>query len=228
MKKYFNVLRKCPLFLNVADENLISILSCFGATVVRFSKKETILSEGEPAKYIGIVLSGAVQIVQVDYFGNRNILTNIEPSGVFAESFTCAGLETMPMDVVAREDTEVMLIDCMRITRQCSNACDFHRQIIYNLMKIVAMKNIIFHQKLEVISKRTTREKLMAYLVMQAKKNKSAAFEIPYDRQELADYLGVDRSGLSVEIGKLCKEGVIKNRRKWFEVLKVLESVGED
>ena len=92
--------------------------------------------------------------------------------------------------------------------------------MIYNLMKLVAMKNIIFHQKIEIISKRSTREKLMTYLVMQAKKNRSATFEIPYDRQELADFLGVDRSGLSVEIGKLCKEGFIQNRRKWFKVIK--------
>ena len=220
MKKYYEVLRKCPLFMDISDENLTSILTCLDATVKIYEKKETIFSEGEPAKYIGIVLSGAVQIVQVDYLGNRNIVANIEAAELFGESFACAGVEAIPMDVVAREDTEVLLIDCLRITQTCSSACEFHRRMIYNLMKLVAMKNIIFHQKIEIISKRSTREKLMTYLVMQAKKNRSATFEIPYDRQELADFLGVDRSGLSVEIGKLCKEGFIQNRRKWFKVIK--------
>lgn len=220
MEKYFEVLRKCPLFMGISDENLISILVCLGATMKTYEKKETIFSEGEPAKYIGIVLSGAVQIVQMDYLGNRNIVANIEAAELFGESFACAGVEAIPMDVVAREDTEVLLIDCLRITQTCSSACEFHRRMIYNLMKLVAMKNIIFHQKIEIISKRSTREKLMTYLVMQAKKNKSTIFEIPYDRQELADFLGVDRSGLSVEIGKLCKEGFIQNKRKWFKVIK--------
>lgn len=219
MQKYFEVLRKCPLFLGVADKNLIPILSCLGATVTKYVKKEIIFSEGESAEYIGIVLSGAVQIVQVDYFGNRNIVANVEVAELFGESFACAGVDSIPMDVVAREDTDVLLIDCLRITQTCSNACEFHRQMIYNLMKLVAMKNIIFHQKIEIISKRTTREKLMTYLVMQAKKNRSAIFEIPYDRQELADFLGVDRSGLSVEIGKLCKEGVIRSKKRWFEIV---------
>lgn len=219
MKKYFEVLRKCPLFMGISDENLISILVCLGATMKTYEKKETIFSEGEPAKYIGIVLSGAVQIVQVDYLGNRNIVANIEAAELFGESFACAGVEAIPMDVVAREDTEVLLIDCLRITQTCSSACEFHRRMIFNLMKLVAMKNIIFHQKIEIISKRSTREKLMTYLVMQAKKNKSATFEIPYDRQELADFLGVDRSGLSVEIGKLCKEGMIWSKKRWFEIV---------
>lgn len=219
MKKYFEVLRKCPLFANISDENLIPILSCLGATVAKYEKKETIFSEGEPAKYIGIVLSGAVQIVQVDYFGNRNIVANVEVTELFGESFVCAGIVAIPVDVVAREDTEVLLIDCLRITQTCSNACEFHRQMIYNLMKMIARKNIVFHQKIEIVSKRTTREKLMTYLIMEAKKNKSTAFEIPYDRQELADFLGVDRSGLSATIGTLCREGVIRSKRRWFEIV---------
>jgi len=220
MKIYFEVLRRCPLFVNIADENLIPIISCLKATVEKYERKEAIFSEGERAKYIGIVLSGAVQIVQVDYFGNRNIVENIEAAELFGESFACAGTAAIPVDVVASEETEVLLIDCFRITKTCSNACEFHRQIIYNLMKMVSIKNIVFHQKIEIISKRTTKEKLMTYLLMQAKKNRSAVFEIPYNRQELADFLGVDRSGLSVEIGKLCKEGVIRSQKRWFEILK--------
>lgn len=219
MKKYFEVLRKCPLFHDITDENLGAMLGCLGAKVMSFNKKETVISEGNPAKYIGIVLSGTVQIVRLDYLGNRSIVTNVEPSELFGESFACAGIKAIPVDVIASEDTEILLIDCIRLTQQCSNACDFHRQMIYNLMKVVAIKNLMLHQRIEITSKRSTREKLMTYLLLQAKKYKSNCFEIPYDRQELADYLEVDRSGLSAEISRLRKEGVLKSRRNQFELI---------
>ena len=219
MKKYFEILRKCSLFDNIADENLIAMLGCLGATVKSFHKKEMIIAEGEPAIYIGILLTGVAQIEQTDYYGNRSIVAGLQPSELFGESFACAGVKTMPVDVVANEDTEIMFIDCLRITQSCSNACEFHRQMIYNLMKVVATKNLVFHQKIAITSKRSTREKLMAYLLLQAKKNDSNSFEIPYDRQGLADYLEVERSGLSVEISKLRKEGMIECQRNHFKLL---------
>lgn len=218
MKKYFNVLRKCPLFNGISDENLTAMLGCLQAKLREFSRKENIFAEGDPAGYMGIVLSGTVQIVRQDYFGNRSIIGMAEPGDLFAESFACAGAAEMPVDVVASEDAEVLLIHQNRISNPCSSACDFHKQMIFNLMKIIAAKNIAMNQKLEITSKRSTREKLMAYLLMQAKKNGSSKFIIPYDRQELADFLGVDRSGLSAEISKLRAEGVICCHRNQFEI----------
>ena len=219
MKKYFNVLRKCPLFFHIADEDLIPILGCIGARVVSYKKNETIVAEESAAKNIGIVLSGSVQIIQVDYYGNRSIVSTAEPSEVFGEAFACAQVKSIPVNIIADEDSQIMFVDCMRVLGACSNACEFHRQMIYNLMKDLAMKNIMFHQKISVTSKRSTREKLMAYLLLQAKKNGSDSFDIPYDRQELADYLEVDRSGLSAEIGKMRKEGIIETRKNHFELL---------
>lgn len=219
MKKYFDILRKCSLFNNIADENLISMLACLGATVEIYGKKEIIIEEGEEARYIGIVLSGSAQIVKIDYFGNRSIVSEIEPSEMFGESFSCAGVKAIPINVIANEQSEIMLIDCERVMHPCSNACDFHQQIIFNLMKIMATKNIMFHQKIEITSERTTREKLMAYLMLQAKKWNSNSFQIPFDRQELADYLQVDRSGLSAEISKMRNEGILKSHKNHFELL---------
>lgn len=219
MKKYFEVLRKCPLFNNIEDENLIELLGCLGAKVECYGKKETIIAEGNPAKYLGIVLKGSVQVIRIDYYGNRSIVTGAAPSEVFAEAFACAEVKSIPINVIANELCEIMLIDCCRILHSCSNACGFHQQMIFNLMKDVATKSIIFHQKLEIISKRSTREKLMAYLLLFAKKIGRNSFDIPFDRQELADYLEVDRSGLSAEISKLRKEGIISSNRKHFELL---------
>ena len=218
MKKYFEILRKCPLFSEIESDDLMPLLGCLRAEAKSYGKKEVIISEGEAARYVGIVLSGSVQIEMGDYYGNRTILSSAEPSELFAESFACAEVKSIPINVVASENCQVMLIDCRRIMHSCTNACNFHSQMIFNLMRIVATKNIIFHQKIEITSKRTTREKLMAYLMFQAKRAKQSRFEIPFDRQELADYLGVDRSGLSAEISRLKAEGVINCRKNQFEL----------
>lgn len=219
MKKYLKILKKCALFDNIQDDDLIKMLGCLGARVVNFDKKYTVLGEGGPAKYIGIVLSGSAQIIQIDYYGNRSILSIVQPSQVFSEAFACAEVNSLPVTVIANEPSEIMLIDCSHILHTCTNNCGFHQQLIFNLMRSLASKTIMFHQKIEIISKRSTREKLMSYLMLQAKQMESNSFDIPFDRQELADYLKVDRSGLSAEISKLRQEGIIKNHRKHFELL---------
>lgn len=207
------------MFDGVADEHLIAMLGCLGAKVEHFDKKYTVMAEGNTAKYIGIVLSGSVQMIRVDYYGNRSLVSEVGPSETFGEAFACAEVSAIPVTVIANEPAEVMLIDCNHILHACENNCGFHQQLIFNLMKNLAVKNLQFHQKLEIISKRSTREKLMTYLMFQAKRVNSNRFEIPFDRQELADYLEVERSGLSVQISKLREEGVIENRKKYFELL---------
>ena len=219
MKKYKKVLKNCPLFAGIAEDDLMRMLVCLGATVEEFDKKFTVIAEGNPARYIGIVLSGSVQIARVDYYGNRSILAEAGASEVFGEAFACAETESIPVTVTAIEPCEIMLIDCSHILHTCQNNCGFHQQLIFNLMKDLATKTILFHQKIEITSKRSTREKLMTYLLLCAKKAGSSSFEIPFDRQELADYLEVERSGLSAEIGKLKKEGIIDCEKNRFELL---------
>ena len=218
MKKYFNVLKLCPLFNGLDEEKLSTMLNCLGAKVESFDKKYTIFSEGKPQKYIGILLSGSAQIIQIDYFGNRSILSDIEAGNSFAEAFACNDNSILPVSIIANEPCEVMFINSRHILYTCTNCCDFHQQLIYNLMKELAKKNIAFYQKIDVTSKRTTREKLLTYLAYQAKRAGSNRFTIPFDRQALADYLEVDRSGLSVEISKLKKEGVLDTHKNLFEL----------
>lgn len=219
MNKYYDVLRKCTLFNNISDKNLLSMLTCLNAKVFHFNKGETIIEEGSSARDVGIVLSGSVQIIKIDFYGNRSIISKIESAQLFGESFACADISSVPVSVIASENSEIMLIDCKRITKTCCNACEFHNQIIINLLQIMAMKNILFNQKAEITSKRTTREKLLAYLEQQAKINNSNSFSIPFDRQELADYLEVDRSGLSAEISKLRKEGLLECKKSNFRLI---------
>ena len=207
------------MFYNIDDESLLRMLVCLGARVESFDKKHTVFAEGSRAKSLGIVLSGSVQMIQVDYYGNRSILSDFGEAQMFAESFACAETKELPISIVANDPCEIMFIDCSHILHTCHNNCGFHQQLIFNLMKDLASKTILFHQKIEITSKRTTRDKLLAYLMLEAKRANSNSFDISFDRQELADYLDVDRSGLSAEISKMKKEGIIDNVKNHFVIL---------
>ena len=219
MKNYLKILRKCPLFFNIDDESLLRMLTCLGARIDFFDKKYTIFKEGSPAKYIGIVLSGSVQMVRGDYYGNRSIISNIGETHLFSEAFACAEESELPVSFIANEPCHVMFIECAHILHTCHNNCGFHQQLIFNLMKDLASKTLLFHQKIEITSKRTTRDKLLSYLMLEAKRAGGEGFYIDFDRQELADYLEVERSGLSAEIGKLKKEGIIENTKNYFKLI---------
>lgn len=213
------VLDQCILFDGIDTLNRATMLSCLGAKEISVRRNQAIFSEGEPAKYVGIVLTGHVQLVREDYYGNRSIISTAGSAELFGESFACAGVQTYPISAVAVEDSTVVLIDSRRITTTCCNACAFHNQMIYNMLKVVATNNLALNQKIEITSKRTTREKLMAYLLAQAKLHGSNRFTIPYDRQALADYLEVERSAMSAEISKLKRDGMIDCRKSDFQLL---------
>lgn len=215
----FGSLSACPLFEGMQEEELRQMLSCLGARVKRMEKDQVLFEEGGPARFVGIVLSGRVRVLREDYDGNRSILASIEPGQLFGEAFACAGVRALPVSVAAVSEGAVLLLDCRRVLTTCSGACRFHTRLIQNLLRVVAEKNLLLNQKIEFVSKRTTREKLLAYLRAQAKKSGSREFTIPYDRQGLADYLGVERSAMSAEIGKLRREGVLETRRSWFKLL---------
>lgn len=219
MEKFFPILDSCPLFDGVGQANFRRMLHCFGARTMRVRKGNAIFSEGDPATGVGIVLSGGVQTLQEDYLGNRSILSMAGPGELFCEGFSCAKVEVLPVSMVAASDSEVMILDCSRVLTICHNACSFHNRMVRNLLHSVADSNLRLNQKIEILSKRTTREKVMSYLLSEAKLQGTDAFQIPYDRQELADYLGVERSAMSTVIGKLRAEGVIDVDRKWFKIL---------
>lgn len=216
MQEFLPILEKCVLFDSIRPEEILGMMGCFGAALKKAKKNEAILMEGDPAIYVGIMLEGSANVIKEDFYGNRSIVGRIVAGELFAESFACAGVAAMPVSVVANEQCRFLLIQCQRITVGCANACSFHSQVIFNLLKAVAARNLEFHQKLEITAKRTTREKLMAYLLNQAKEQGSNTFTIPYDRQALADYLGVERSAMSAELGKLRADGVLETNRSRF------------
>ena len=219
MKDFFPILEKSPLFDGIPMEDLQAMMGCIGGQVLEVAKGQYIFQEGDPATHFGMVLSGSVQLVREDYYGNRSIVAHMGPPQLFGEAYACAHVSAMPISAVADTESRVLLMDCRRITTTCSSACSFHSRIIFNLLGLVAANNLVFDQKIQITSQRTTREKLMAYLVNQAKLNGSSSFTIPYDRQSLADYLEVDRSGLSSEISKLRKEGILESEKNRFTLL---------
>ena len=219
MEKYIDILKKCILFEGVSHEDFPSMLLCLSARVIKAKRGEYIFCEGDEAQNVGILLKGEAQIIRDDFFGNRSILAMIDEGELFGESFACAGVKELPVSVVASEDCEVMLIDCTRIMTTCTSSCRFHNQIIHNLIHVLARKNLAFNKKIEITSQRTTREKLMAYLLSQAKLNGADSFKIPFDRQELADYLGVERSAMSKEIGRMKADGLIECDKSWFKLI---------
>ena len=216
MEEIFEILSQCPLFSGISREDLSGMLQCLGARSVSYEKGRTVFLEGDPALWVGVVLTGEVQILREDLDGNRSILAAAGPGQLFGEVFACAQLDRLPVTVIASADSRILQLACRRIIETCSQSCIFHSQLIHNLLKIVARKNLMLNQKIDFISRRTTREKLMAYLTAQAKAADSRIFSIPYNRQELADYLGVERSAMSAELGKLKKEGTIDFHRNPF------------
>ena len=176
MEKYLPILQQCALFDGIAPEDMPGMLSCLGATVRQVGRNQQIFAEGEKITDVGILLSGSARVEKLDIYGTRQVVSGVRPGELFGESFACAEVASLPVSVVADEDCAVMQIPCQRITVGCSNACCFHSRLIFNLLKIVAARNLEFHQKLEITAQRTTREKLMAYLLVQARSSGKREF----------------------------------------------------
>lgn len=163
------ILRACPLFAGIDARDLETMLECLKGKRIKRARGEAVFLEGDPADQVGVVLSGALQIVKNDFYGNRSIVDTVAPSQLFGESFACAGIPSMPVSCIAAQASELMLFDCRRLTQTCCNSCAFHSRLILNLLHGVARKNLVLNQRIEILSRRTTREKLMSYLLEQAK-----------------------------------------------------------
>ena len=219
MKEFLPNLKICPLFGGIAPGDITAMLGCLGTRTMAVKKGSAVFREGDSTEFVGIVLTGAVQLIREDFYGSRSIVARVGPTELFGESYAFSGEKTLPVSIVAEDDCQLMLFDSRRVTTSCCNACAFHQQLIYNLLHLVATKNLVLHRKIQITAQRSTREKLMTYLLMQAKEAGSNSFDIPYDRQALADYLEVDRSGLSAEISKLRKEGILESEKNSFKLL---------
>jgi len=206
------------LFQGIDASSVQTLLSCVSYTVKTVKKNELIIREGDLVSSVGIVLSGFIHIARNGYDGSRILQAGLGQGAIFGESLVCAGIKRSPVSVMASEDTSVLFIPFAKLIRSCGSACDFHQKVIENLIHLVAEKNLMLNAKLELASLRTIREKLLAYLSNEKKNRESYSFEIPFNRNELADFLCVDRSSLSRELGHMREEGFFEYDRNLFKL----------
>lgn len=218
MKQYMDTLCGCTLFAGIAKRNMDDAITCLNGTVSHFSKGKVLILSGSMISQIGVILSGNAQVVQEDFSGNQNIVAKLSPCDLFAETFVCAGVSVSPVSVIATSDCTALFLNYHKIITMCEKTCTFHQTLIENMTKILAMKNLNLNQKIEILSKKTIREKLLAYLHWEARRAGQNKFTISFSRQEVADFLCVDRSALSRELSNMKKEQILTFRQHEFEI----------
>lgn len=214
--KVTSAMREASIFRNLSDEEIIGMLPCLNAKEQYFKKNEVIYRPGDQVRKIGLVVSGAVRIEKIDYWGNRKIISVIEPGQIFGEAY--AGMKTIPMEmeVLAAVPSVILFMEVGKILTTCGNSCEFHSKMIRNMVYVLAERNYKLTQKMDHLTQKTTREKLLSYFSEQALECGRSDFDIPLDRQQLADYLSVDRSAMSTELGRMKKDGLIEYRKNHF------------
>ena len=220
MEEFLSTIRSAPLFSGVSEAELTAMLACLKAEKKDFPKEAFVLRAGDTAESIGLVLTGTVLVIQEDIWGNRNILSKAGLGQTFAAAYACAPGSRLNVSVVAETPVTVLFLNVKRILTVCPSACSYNSRIIRNLLGELAGKNLQVSEKLTHVGQRSTRSKIMSYLSAEAQRLGTYELDIPFSRQQLADYLGVERSGLSQELGKMKKDGLLDYRKSHF-VLKV-------
>lgn len=207
------------LFDGIVSADFPAMLDCIGYHISTFHKGEIIAFEGENLKHIGLILSGAVDMVKEDLWGNKTMLIRARKHELFGETFACGDDNLSVVTFLASEDARIMFMPFDRVMHSCTRACIFHHQLIENMVRVIAQKNRDLMRKTEVISKKTLREKIMAYLSIQAQLQNSRYIELPLGRIELAEYLCADRSALTRELVKMKQDGLIDYDKNCFRIL---------
>jgi len=207
-----------PLFRGISRNELENMLDCLSASAKIFKQGETVFHTGDTVTSLALILTGSVNIVKNDVWGNRKIIEHLEQGQVFGETYAC--LEDEPLMVSAEADTEtkVLFLNISKMYTTCAKACAFHTKLISNLLYVLAKRNIMLTRKMDYITPKSIRDRLLAYFSFEAVKTGKNTFTISFNRQQLADYLSVDRSALSDELSKMQKDGLIKIDKNTFEL----------
>lgn len=204
------------LFRGIAPDEICSMLDCLRAETMSYARGSVIYHAGDVINTLGLVLSGSVSIENDDVWGNKSILDHVRPGQVFAETYACVPGAPLMINVVAAEASDILFLDVGRILHTCSNACGFHAKLIRNLLSIASEKNLALSRRIFHTSSKSIRGRLLSYLSHQATQHGSRDFQIPFNRQQLADYLSVDRSAMSNELCKMRDEGLLSFQKNRF------------
>lgn len=219
MEKYVSVLKETQLFAGVRTDEVNTILGCLQAKSRIYKKGEYIFRQGEHLTHITVLVKGKLHIQRDDYWGNRSIVNVIHVGEMFGEAYVSPGSGPILNDIIAVDNSTVIFFDVRKMLNVCSSACRFHSIVLQNLFFAISDKNRKLVQKLGHISKRTTREKLISYLSEEAKKQNDSSITIPFNRQQLADFLSVDRSAMSNELCRMRNEGLLTFEKNQFTLL---------
>lgn len=215
----FALLSHTPLFAGVAPQEIEAMLACLDTERRHYTKGQIILRSGDTVRSMGIVLSGRVLIEKTDLWGNATVLDSVGPGQIFAETYACTPQEPLMVDAVAAESAEVLFIQVARVLEVCPSSCAHHHTLIRNLLALSAQKNLLLSRKIFYTAPKTIRARLLSYLSDQAIRCGRRCFTIPFNRQQLADYLNVERSALSNELSKMQQDGLIETERNYFRLL---------
>lgn len=215
----YSFLTKTLLFQGMEETDVKDMLGCLNAREKKYSKGEVIFRMGDSAACMGMVLSGRVSIENDDLWGRHSVLDSVGPGMVFAEAYACLPGEPMMVSVAAAEASQILFLDTGRMETVCPHACACHSLLIRNLLKILAHKNLSLSRRMFHTSSKSIRGRLLSYLSFQAARQGRRDFTIPFNRQQLADYLGVDRSAMSAELGKMQREKLLVTNRNHFYLI---------
>jgi CRP-like cAMP-binding protein len=218
MKKYIDLLLDNLLFQNINQTDIETMLECMKPYVKFYKKGNYIMYSGNNIKSIGVVLNGTVHMLKEDVWGNQAILAVMPEKSIFGETFVCSRSYNSTVSFRAATDCDILFLSFDKVLHSCSKACEFHNKLIDNIVILIARKNIQLMEKLEIISSKTLREKILIYLSRQAQRNNRLKFTIPMGRLELAEYLGADRSALSRELSRMKDEGLIDYDKNTFQL----------
>lgn len=219
MEKYVEILKRTQLFSGVNDTEISTMLNCLQARMLNIKKGEYVYREGEHLDNISVLVKGKLLVQNNDFWGNRNIINVIHVGEMFGEAYVAPESGVLPNGVVAEEDSAVIFFNVRKILTVCSTTCRFHSMVIQNLFFAISEKNRELVQKIGHMSKRSTRAKLLSYLSEEAKRHNNSYFTIPFTRQQLADFLCVDRSAMSNELCKMRDEGLLEFEKNQFTLL---------
>ena len=216
---FLPVMERSALFRGMQRDEIQKLLACLAPQMEKFAKDEFVLRVGENTDRLCMVLEGNVQIIREDFWGNRNIIAQAVPGQIFAETYALAG-DMLEVSVLAGAPAAVLFLEVRRALEACAEICPFHGRLIRNLLSAMAEQNLQLNEKLAHISQRTTRQKLLSYLSAESRRQGSDSFCIPFNRQQLADYLSVERSAMSAELGRMRAEGLLQCRKNAFTLHK--------
>ena len=216
MKEMLSVLRTSGIFFGISEEETEKMLHCLEVRPETYQKDEYILRAGDRVEAFGVVITGKVMIIQEDFWGNRNILAAVGAGHCFAETFACSPGAVLNVSVMAQTNVQVLFLSVKRILTTCPSTCSHHSRMIRNLLSELAEKNLRLNEKITHLGQRSRRAKILSYLSAEAQRHGSAEFDIAFSRQQLADYLSVDRSGLSMELSRMQEEGLLEYRKNHF------------